>query len=454
MFTRCPTCRTVFYITAAELRAAEGAVVCGACGTTFDALESLSETRPLDAPPPERAAKPPPATLPPEAPPAPVPAVPDEHARDEEDFLEEVESLLGEDDSPDEPLEAMGFQVGPPRGAQLPPLAAAESEIAHWDLLPEELTEAELREGALPEHAFADDDFIDDAPPDEVPPGDAADEIDLVDDVLVAGDIDDDDLLDGIPDPDSVFMVDEDESVSAEDFAAAGPIVAREPAGGAPDEPPLLEGGLAARRDDIEADEDLAATAVAMSANEADPSDAFPEFAWEQRPKRRWLRVLLPLIAVIGLAGTWIHTQHGQLLRHPAGEAMLAPLYRVLGVDAVPDWSPGDFRVLRSEAVADTGLAGRLRVSVEFMNAAAFAQPHPVIRVVLQDRFGRRVGAEDFAPADYVGNYRTGSRMPAGARLQASVVVPDPEARADGFRVSLCLDLDRRGLVCAAEQLP
>jgi predicted Zn finger-like uncharacterized protein len=444
MFTRCPTCRTVFYITAAELRAAEGAVVCGACGTTFDALESLSETRPLDMPPLEPAAEPAPD----------LPQAPDEHARDEQDFLEEVESLLGVDDLPDEPLGALAFPAGPPRGPHLPPAAASESEYADWHLLPAELTEDELREGALPEHAFADDDFIDDAPPDELLPDGASEDIDLMDDVQVAGEIEDDDFLDGIPDPDSVFLVDDEESVSAADLAQAGPIVALDEAGAEPEEMPLVDGGLATRRHGSGTENDEAATPAALPAHLADQSDAVPEFAWEQPPRWRWLKVLLPLIAVLGLAGTWIHTQHGQLLRHPVGEAVLAPLYRLLGVDVAPDWNPGDFRVLRSEAVADTGLAGRLRVSVEFMNAAAFAQPHPVIRVVLQDRFGRRVGAQDFTPGDYLKDHRDGSRMQAGARLQASVVVPDPEARADGFRVSLCLDLDSRGLVCAAEQLP
>ncbi|MEI2420344.1 MJ0042-type zinc finger domain-containing protein, partial [Arthrospira platensis SPKY2] len=51
MYTRCHACRTVFHITAAELRAAEGTVVCGACGITFNALDTLSETRPADLSP-------------------------------------------------------------------------------------------------------------------------------------------------------------------------------------------------------------------------------------------------------------------------------------------------------------------------------------------------------------------------------------------------------------------
>ena len=65
MFTRCSSCSTVFHITAAELRAADGTVICGACGTTFDALDSLSETRPKDTGPV--------ATAPPQDP-APGPA--------------------------------------------------------------------------------------------------------------------------------------------------------------------------------------------------------------------------------------------------------------------------------------------------------------------------------------------------------------------------------------------
>jgi len=41
MFTRCPTCRTLFRIQAQQLKAARGKVRCGECQTTFDALSYL-----------------------------------------------------------------------------------------------------------------------------------------------------------------------------------------------------------------------------------------------------------------------------------------------------------------------------------------------------------------------------------------------------------------------------
>jgi predicted Zn finger-like uncharacterized protein len=41
MFTQCPECKTVFRIHAAQLQAAQGAVRCGQCSHTFDALEHL-----------------------------------------------------------------------------------------------------------------------------------------------------------------------------------------------------------------------------------------------------------------------------------------------------------------------------------------------------------------------------------------------------------------------------
>ena len=46
MYTQCPKCETVFRITAAQLRIAEGEVRCGSCANSFNALTSLSDDVP------------------------------------------------------------------------------------------------------------------------------------------------------------------------------------------------------------------------------------------------------------------------------------------------------------------------------------------------------------------------------------------------------------------------
>ena len=381
MFTRCPECRTVFHITAAELRAADGTVVCGACDTTFDALESLSETRPADAPPDEPD-EPLAQDPPPEA---------GEAARDEDEFLEELESLIGNDDTPEEL----------PHVARPVPATFAPSGL--------------------------------DVSPDDEP---------------------DDFLDDDLPDPDSVFRV--DEAPEAFDTPLDGPFVAADDEG--PGDAPVRTDGAP----DASADEDAHAAAPADPSaghdeggpQEPDARDdvaSLPGFARPDGLGRPGLRVALPLAAVLFLAGTWAHVQSGKLMRLPAGQAVLGPIYSLLGMDVAPDWRPGEFRVLRSEAIATADQSGDLNVAIEFQNGADFAQPYPEIRIVLQDRFGQRVATHDFGPDQYLDGDAAGDRLGAGERIRTSVSMPDPGARADGFRVDLCLELDARGLVCAAE---
>lgn len=44
MYTTCPRCHTVFRISAAEVRVAEGSVRCGGCALVFSALTTLRDS--------------------------------------------------------------------------------------------------------------------------------------------------------------------------------------------------------------------------------------------------------------------------------------------------------------------------------------------------------------------------------------------------------------------------
>ncbi|MDH4273922.1 MAG: DUF3426 domain-containing protein [Gammaproteobacteria bacterium] len=50
MYTECPSCHTIFRIGPQQLKAANGRVRCGQCGTVFDGLSSLMDELPADVP--------------------------------------------------------------------------------------------------------------------------------------------------------------------------------------------------------------------------------------------------------------------------------------------------------------------------------------------------------------------------------------------------------------------
>jgi hypothetical protein len=55
---------------------------------------------------------------------------------------------------------------------------------------------------------------------------------------------------------------------------------------------------------------------------DASEPESFPELEPRRARGPFWLRLALAVAAVLLLTGTWAHTQRGQLLRHPAAEAL------------------------------------------------------------------------------------------------------------------------------------
>jgi len=405
MFTRCPECLTVFHISAAELRAADGAVVCGQCDARFDALASLSETPPADVPKSPHT----PAEGEPAAEPSPAGAEVD--ARDEEEFLEELESLIGSEEPEAEPGEPEEPEAEP--GEPGEPAEESEAREA-WEPEDEldEAVEEDWEDHVAGEPAPWGDDLEDETT--EPRRNDAAGEDAGRDEPLPApaDDAAEPTLADAHEPEDGA-------EVQAEENLDPGPV----DDGREPDEPYVGDEAL-------------------------EPSELRELVALQPR-RRRWPAVLVGVLAVLVLAGAWAHGQRGTLLRHPMGAAVLGPVYSVLGLEATARWRPADFQALKWEAEADPAQPDRLIVAVEFVNSAGFAQPYPLLRVVLEDRFGRRVGSHDVDPAEYLEGYSRGRRLPAGSRVRAMVEVPDPGARAEGFRIDFCLESGAQGLVCS-----
>jgi predicted Zn finger-like uncharacterized protein len=156
------------------------------------------------------------------------------------------------------------------------------------------------------------------------------------------------------------------------------------------------------------------------------------------RPRQHWgWGVAAGALAVL-LAGQMVHHNRQALVAGRWLEAPLKGLYRVFGVTLEPKWDlrAYDLRQLGGEAMPGTATTIVLRASVH--NRAANSQPPPMIRAVLQDRFGNALSTTDIAPQEYLRGRNT-ARMAPDQRLDAELSLNDPNRQAVGFELDACL---------------
>jgi hypothetical protein len=92
-----------------------------------------------------------------------------------------------------------------------------------------------------------------------------------------------------------------------------------------------------------------------------------------------------------------------------------------------------------------------LKVRASLKNTASFAQPYPLLKLVLEDRWGERVREREFDPAEYLDPATAPDRL-LGPEQQATATISivDPGPDAEGFRFDVCLR-GSKGIVCAAD---
>jgi len=157
-----------------------------------------------------------------------------------------------------------------------------------------------------------------------------------------------------------------------------------------------------------------------------------------QLPRAVWVAaavVLAPLLVfqVVQNNGEWLSV-HAPLL--DGGGKLAATL--------------STYQLRQWGVTGDPGANGTLRVRASIMNAAAQLQPYPLLRVTLADRFGTRVGAREFEPAEYLG--KAPARMLApGERVDATLDILDPGKDAEGFEIDVCIRSAEKKIMCAGD---
>ena len=430
MYSQCPDCQTRFRVTADALRAAHGTVRCGRCGSAFDALERLSDAIPPPAP---DQAQPVPIMAD-----ADVASVPEPTASEEYHFsAEDLERVF---------VDAGDWRDQVAAPAVPPAVEAAEPE-------PAEQEGAEPPMVVVDEEARVEDITLEgeririEAPPDEGGQGvnlDSTDEFEILRHV-----------------PDSAYPEEDEaepeiESLLQQLQAAPAPAahVAEAAEQGRATEP-AAEASVAtdARMPDREpveaatAEDDfpLSAQGWGGRVTDGEPAPVRTTATWRTLG---W--TLGSLALALALAAQVIHHYRQDLVRHPQLGPPLRATYDGLGLGLLPNWDLAAFELRQWGNNADAAAQGRMVVRASLTNRATFAQPHPILRLELEDRFGATVATRDFEPADYLKNPSQATRLIApGSSSEAELLLADPGRDAVGYRLDVCLRESASLLRCA-----
>ena len=431
MYSQCPECQARFRVSADALRAARGTVRCGRCGAAFDALERLSDS----LPPP--AAESPPATLL-AAPLSEILPDPGTEAAAFEEFrftAEDLDHVFVEE-------RQWPVLVAPP--------APAGSEPASEPVEPPAVV---VDERMSMEDITLEGERVQVEPPLE--PADEGSDLDSTDEFEVLREV-----------PDSAYPEDDEEAQRSLDELVKQ--LADLPADAQPEPETLPDEPDAPGPAPTLAAVPPAETAVTQEAapTEAEPiplssrrwrrpeATEEPEAAEPEAPARTaagtvaW--ALLGIALALALGAQLVHHFRQDLVRHPAIGPALRAAYARLGVELSPNWDLGAFELRQWGNDADAGAAGRMVVRASLTNRAAFPQPHPILRLELEDRFGNTVASRDFEPADYLKNPAQAARMIGpGASSEAELALAATGRDAVGYRLDVCLRESATLLRCA-----
>ena len=480
MYTQCPDCGTVFKVTADALRAAQGAVRCGICSTSFSALDYLSERpllRPHDEEPPhddtitveelpgtefielssvgEPSAEPSSAPGGDDSASGPTPPVGSDGAEEEpgraaadvqqdgdphgdshEDGDADADAGDDDDDAGDadailefhgsaEDLDRLFIE----RHFEVPRIGAAQTEDVERSI--SEISASDLSGIEVIEEALPDDGA---AAPETAHPGEVA--------AVLAfprhgrDDTGDDDSREDFSDP--LSRTDEYPVLRMD-----------EPSGGDPEG----EGhGDRRRQGDDEVLQILIPAELRRAAAQSHPpADAFAEGHDREAPAgRRWPLVAGLLVLLLAIAAQATHFWRAELVRHPYLGPWLLRAYSAAGLELQPPVDLSAFELTQLGATNDPVQAGRLKVRASIVNRAPFAQPYPLLRLSLQDRFGTTVGVRNLEPAEYLPGGAAGALLAPSRRADAEVVFVDPGRDAVGYELDVCLR-DATGIRCSAE---
>jgi predicted Zn finger-like uncharacterized protein len=162
-----------------------------------------------------------------------------------------------------------------------------------------------------------------------------------------------------------------------------------------------------------------------------------------------WALFSLVLLVALGLQS--VHHYRQDLVRDPRVGPQLLRVYAALKLPLAPNWDVTGFEIQQWGVAADPAASGTLRLRASILNRAGFAQPFPLLKLTLEDRWGEQVGSREFEPREYLAAGTPADRLLAPNQpVNADIGIVDPGADAVGFHVDVCLKT-YSGVECASD---
>ncbi len=170
------------------------------------------------------------------------------------------------------------------------------------------------------------------------------------------------------------------------------------------------------------------------------------------RPPRRarWVAGCVVLLLLLAVQG--INHWRDALASSPPLSAPMSWLYATFGVPLDPHWNLSAYDVRQQGAASDPGDSHVIRVRVSVANHAPNAQPVPLLRLTLLDRYGKPIAARDLTPAEYwPQGHAPRTFLARDERIDSEIAVRDPGADSASFELDVCLRSARGVVRCAGD---
>jgi predicted Zn finger-like uncharacterized protein len=419
VYTQCPDCATVFRITAEALRAAAGDVRCGVCSTTFNALENLSELAFKAEAPAEE--------------PSPDDSMTVEELPGGENIELSAPAELAAVPEPDAPAPVPSPDPSP---APSPTADEADSEARamefHGDAA--DLDRLFVVENPAP----VDIDSTDEHP------------------ILVLDERDEDVgesiVLETVEPPPQPPPPPQPMPAKPPPMPAKPPPMPAKPPPMPAKPPPQASSGPGHTAPRILVPDEMRKRLAAEAAARVAAAREFESDEGEPPEPallpQRWPWVAGVAVLALLLLAQIVHAERNDLVRSPTFGPLLAGAYSFLGLSPLAPTDLEAYELRQWGAATDPRAADRLMLRASIVNRAGYAQPFPLLRLTLQDRFGGTLAERDIGPGDYLPGTGAAGLLEPGQRADALIRIVDPGAEAVGFELDVCLPA-KGGVRCA-----